>query len=242
MSIVERLNQQLGEHPILPFLRGLFQIAVASHMPDLSPYAAALDAVAVELYQQHTERRVSLLLDELAKGKLNYSDERIQSLEFVHRFDAVFRAALSSDSEEKIRLFARLLSAAARGEPATDLSSQFDEYLGILLELSPRELGILVTLAEFEQQYPLRDGEYAVQRAGRFWDEFMNTLCRRLAVPQEEVASILLRLTRTAAYDISGTLVGLGFDQQRKGNLTALYYHLARWVRMNEVVRVGSQD
>ena len=56
------------------------------------------------------KHRLSVLLNELNKGKLDINDDLVKNNDFIHGVTIVFDAVCRTHSEEKILLFANLLS------------------------------------------------------------------------------------------------------------------------------------
>lgn len=100
--------------------------------------------------------------------------------------------------------------------------------LGMLDDLSLREFNLLIKLEEYEQQHPRKEDENELQRARRFWDDFVVDVEQNLNIPREELEAMLARLIRSGCYE---PFVGAYFDYTGgMGKLTPLYYRLKELV------------
>src|ERR1035437_3810645 len=187
-SALVRLGQRYEEHPLLK--------ALVKSVPIAGPFSDAMVGEAITLY---TEQRLRTFYDELAEGKFTLSPDLIKSEEFLFCHFATQRAALRERRQEKVKLFARLLKpAVASGFKNID---EYEEYMGILEELTYRELVTLITLRKFGEANPAMPGENDLQRATRFGDEFCAELARKTGIPSDEIDTTLTRLNRTGCYE-----------------------------------------
>lgn len=208
------------EYRSQPMIRALMQ---------LLPGAQAFDAALVAQLERIRHDRVWEFFDELGRGETDLTDDLIRSEDFLQAFFSTTRAALNTRRHEKIRWFARLLLGALGDEAAISLETEYEDYLKILDELSHRELGLLVTLAEFEARdadAPSND----LNRAMSFWNEFESVACSRLDLRRSEVGPLLTRTSRTGAYE---PFTGTAFNYTGgKGKLTPFYHRLAKVIRL----------
>lgn len=87
--------------------------------------------------------------DELSRGEIELKQELLDNNDFLHCFFATTEAAFKTNRTEKIRFLARLLLAAAVDGRLSDID-EYEEYLGILDDLSNRELAVLTLLDKYE--------------------------------------------------------------------------------------------
>ncbi|BBE50282.1 hypothetical protein OYT1_ch0715 [Ferriphaselus amnicola] len=196
--------------------------AVLRALVQLIPFnmGSAIDTAVLTRLQTVRAERAREFFDELAKNESRLTPELLESNEFLHCFYTTSEAALRTSQFEKIRMFARLLSESMQQGMFSDID-EYEELLGILIDLSNRELTVLILVNRYETAYPKIDGENELQRANRYWDSLVLELSRTLSVPSEEVDSILLRLNRSGCYE---TFTGTYWDYTGgKGKTTPLY-------------------
>jgi len=190
--------------------------------------APALDTALDTKIQNIRERRLRAFFEELDKGSTKLTNQIIQSEDFLHAFFATTKAALNTRREEKIRMFARLLRRAISQGDFSHYDNEYEEHLGILDELSYREILILFMLERYENEHPVKGEENELQRASRFWNKFTQETKKTFHISDEEVTSILTRLNRTGCYE---TFVSGYFDYYGgKGKLTPTYYKLKKMI------------
>ncbi len=231
-NALQRIADAYEGHPLV---HGLVQIAMSP-----IPYGigSAFDAVLTSKIENMREERLRVFFDELAAGTRDLSEDTIQEQDFLHAYFATLKAAFNTRQKEKIRLFARLLSSAARAEQTG--SETYEEFLHILEDLSLRELHILSILKRLEDARSnlpkvMKDGELAendLQRANRFWDDFEKTVESEVDIHPDELRAILNRLNRTGLYE---SIVGsyLGYEGGR-GKLTPLFEQFTTWLQLQE--------
>jgi hypothetical protein len=184
---------------------------------------SGIDAALVTVIQNIREDRAKEFFDEFGKGKIDLPPELLESEDFLHCFFRTTKAALNSRRREKIRMFARLLNSSARPDSFSSVD-EYEEYLGILDEISYREFLALSILEKYESEIPSPPDESDFQRAGRFWESFLGKLQTKLNIPRNEIDSFLARMNRTGCYE---TYVGtyIGYTGGR-GRLTVTYFRL----------------
>lgn len=215
------IGQLANRYQTNPILRGLIQVIPLG-------IGSAADVALVTILENIREDRAKEFFDELGNGAIQLTPEIIEKEDFLHCYFSTVRAALNTRRRAKIRYFARLLtSSICSSEIAT--VDEYEECLGIIDEISYRELGILVVLSRYEKEYPYQARENDIQRANRFWDQFSSEVCSKFSIPKEELDGILTRLNRTGLYRTS---VGgyLGYTGGR-GKLTPLYTKLEKLIR-----------
>lgn len=217
-----------------PIVRALVQVVMAP-----IPYGigSAIDAALTSAIENMREERLRTFFDELVKGTRHLTEELIQEEDFLHAYFSTLKAAMNTRRREKIRLFARMLSNAFQERRLG--SDIFEEFLGILDDLSVRELQILLILKRLEDSHPHEmkavegakaELENDLQRATRFWDSFEATVETECGVRPDELRAILTRLNRTGLYE---TFIGGYYGYTGgKGKLTPMFAEFAEWLQV----------
>lgn len=207
LNPIGALSKYYSGHPGLQALLKL--------IPGWASADALLQARALELRID----RITTFSDELAKGNVELTDDVIKDNDFLHCFFKTTHAVMNTRRKEKIRMFARLLKSSLTGTFSD--ADEYEEYLGILDELSFRELRILSILEKY--QFPQASGENGLQRATRFWDSFISEIAQH-GIPKDEINAFLTRLNRSGCYAAFGSDYA-GADNI-KGELTPMYFKL----------------
>ncbi len=196
-----------------------------------TPFAAGLDAALLQKLQNIREERVRAFFDGLAEGKIELTEDLIKNEDFLHCFFITAKAALNTRRREKIKMFARLLKTAVVEDTFSNID-EYEEYLSILDELNYQEFSMLLLLDKYESKYPRKDTENELQRAWRFWPDFINELEKELKFPKEEINDRLARLNRTGCYE---TFVG-GYANYSGGvgKLTSTYFRLKKLISVDD--------
>lgn len=197
-----------------PALRALLQ---------LIPGWGAADSLLQYRVDQIRAARLRAFFDELAVGRIQLSDELVQSEDFLHAFFATIRAALSTRRRDKIRLFSRLLdnSFSPAGRVGSD---EYEELLGVLEALSLREFSVLRLLHRFEIEHPRTDNQNELQNVLTYWELFHECAIREYGIEPETFASFMSKLERTGLYlRITGSYLNYEGD---KGRTTPLLERL----------------
>jgi hypothetical protein len=206
-----------------PALRGLIQ---------LIPFGigSGIDVALCTQLENIRNERIKTFFDELGNGSIVISTELLNSEDFLHCYFATVKAALNSRRREKIGMFARLLKSSACDDRFSN-TDEYEEYLGILDELSYRELTILFKLYRFEFEHPMKENENDLQRANYFWSEFTREIVEQIGVPSEEIPAVLTRLNRTGCYE---TFVGAYWDYEGgQGKTTPTFERLKELIENN---------
>jgi hypothetical protein len=218
-----------------PIIRALVALTIGN-IPFIG---GAIDASIVASLEKMKEERLKVLFDELAEDEHYLTTEVIQQEDFIHGVVSICRAAVRTRNRNKIRQFAHLLLTATR-EKRLD-SDQFEEYLAILDDLSPRELEILIILKRYEDAHPHQmidlDGEDPrlendLQRAIRFWQTFATEIETIYDLSPGVLESILTRLNRTGLYEtFAGMYVGYSGGQ---GHITSRFMEFSKWIEVED--------
>lgn len=140
--------------------------------------------------------RARVFFDELASTNAVDNPGLLESEDFVHCFLSTARFALNTRRREKIRMFARLLKRSTLPDGGLSDVDEYEDFLGILDELSYRELRALDILDTFCGSRSA-EGQTDMERMLGFWDEFCRRLSDELEIPQDEVADFMSRIGRT---------------------------------------------
>lgn len=176
--------------------------------------------------QRMEEGRIRALLDALSHGKLELSEELIESEDFLHCFCATYKAVLNTRRREKIELFARLLKSAFTETRPRDID-EFEEFISILDDLTYEEWCALTILDSFSSRSRKAD-DNDLTWSRTFWDEFSRTVERQLKIPSDEFTPFMNRLGRTGLYD---QLAGAYLDYAGGvGKLTPRFHRLKSFI------------
>lgn len=212
-QVIENLVQRYEKNAVLRALVQLIPLSIGS----------AIDAAVLTRLQTVRAERAREFFDELAKSEGGLKPELLESNDFLHCFFTTADAALRTNRTKKIRAFARLLCATTQQGKFSAID-EYEEFLGILDDLSNRELAVLILLDQYETNHPKLDNENDLQRASRYWNDFSSELSSDLGIPPEEIDSVLTRLNRSGCYE---TFTGGYFDYTGgKGKITPLFRRL----------------
>lgn len=214
-------------------IKGLITIA-GSLVPSLA-VLSAVTVVGIELLaiavRERQERQFKTFFDELNEGKITLNDDIIKNNEFLHRYFITLRTVLKTNRDEKIKVLADFF--INRGSRNLDGSHTdiYEEYLGIIDELSYRELLILRTLEEFEKRLIGSGDEMEseeerenarIAKMSEYWTEFQNTVSGFIE-GSTLVPALMKRLERSGLFQVAANLLK---NDNNRGFLTDLYYDL----------------
>lgn len=175
-------------------IRGLIQLIPLN-------IGSALDTAVLIKVQAIRAERAKEFFDELSRGEQELKPDLLESNEFLHCFFATSEAALKTNRAEKIRMFARLLRSSTDDGKFSGID-EYEEFLGILNELTYRELALLTLLDNYETRFPKTGpGENEINRAMRFWKEFCDELVTAFGIKDIEIDAVLHRLNRSGCYE-----------------------------------------
>ena len=214
----KNLAQRYSKNPLLRSLIQLVPLGIGS----------TVDTALMTIIENIRLKRLRDFFDELQEGKIQLSPELIESEDFLHCYFSTLKASMNTRRSEKIKLFAKLLSASFREDRPIDID-EYEEFLSIIDELSYRELYILFKLYKYYDKYPKQENESDHDRANRFWDEFLNDICNDLGLIKDEFNPLLTRLNRTGCYE---PFVGTFWENDgEKGKLTSVFYKIKELIR-----------
>jgi hypothetical protein len=211
-----------------PTIRGLVEVAKA--IPIAGTLLAIFDTSAVVAIQRDRERQLAAFLDELSQSGFAPSTAIPEGTHFdiIRAILITTEAVTKSHREEKARSFARLLVAGIQDPPRISLGNEYEDYVGILDEVSWRELEVLALLAKFEEPHLEIHTALDYKLVVTYWSEFLQELTTELSIPPAEIQGLLARLNRTGLYStlLESLWGGIGIV----GNLTGTYYRLAAMI------------
>lgn len=169
-------------------------------------------------------KRLNKFFQALDRDEILLKDDVIQSEEFLDRLDITQRAVKRTVRTEKINAFANLLATGSLGPSAVEFS-EYEMLLGILDELSLRELEVLVAIERYEEKH-YRNGSFAGGRSEWLLHAEVADVwgVEPSEVSDSELMGIVVRLERTGCYFSGGWRHGPAHDCR----LTDLYWKLRR--------------
>ena len=217
MADLEELLQRYEGNRVI---RGLIQLVPHG-------IGSAIDVVLMQTYARMRKERISAFFDELEKGNVVVDEALLRSHDFVHCYMLTVQLALKTRREEKIRMFARYLKSSIQNSDLADLD-EFEDFLGILDDLSYREMRALSLLDQFSTR-PRENAEGDLEWTNSFWDEFEKDLIKNVGIQHTEVAPFMNRIARTGCYEM---YTGTYWDYTGgKGKLTPIYTQLVEFIR-----------
>lgn len=212
-----------------PVIKSL--LAIASSLNPIIAVPSAVSVAGIELLEtavrERQERQLKTFFDKLNEGEIILDKQIIENNEFLHRYFITLRTVLKTNRDEKIKVLADFF--INRGSRNLDGSHTdiYEEYLGIIDELSYRELLILRTLEEFEKRLiGSIDQEERIDRMNEYWAEFQNTVSE-FTEGLGLVPALMKRLERSGLFQVADTWD----NDDNSGLLTDLYYDLKNDLR-----------
>ncbi|ENQ4672957.1 hypothetical protein ACEO74_003515 [Vibrio cholerae] len=214
---MDKIEQYLEEYAGNRFIRALVQ---------LIPFGVggAIDVTIQKTVDSIIKERARAFFDELNQN-IKPDEALLERNDFIHAYFSTAKYALNTRRLEKIRLFARLLSAL----PEDDLNiDEFEELLHLLDDLSYREILALNKLDELSYRTDrlVEDSDYAW--CSRFWREYHEFLTKDLKLEQRHTADFLIRICRTGCYELLPVQKGQWI--KGIGKLTPTYSLLKKYV------------
>jgi hypothetical protein len=111
----------------------------------------AIDVAFTKTLNNIREERSRAFFDELAKTSKPLDPAILESEDFLHCYFSTVKYALNSRRREKIEMFARLLKASLGDTGPRDVD-EYEEFLGILDDLTYRELQALAIMDSFSNR------------------------------------------------------------------------------------------
>ena len=209
MTLPQTLESLVKRYERSATLRALVQLVPLS-------IGSALDTALLTKMQSIRADRAREFFDELNNSKAELRPELLENNDFLHCFSITADAALRTHKAEKIRSFARLLKSSTIQGDISGIA-EYEELLGILDDLSDRELAMLSLLDRFESKHPTIEGENDLQRTASYWGIFSNKLIAELGINHKEINALLTRLNRSGCYE---TFTGTYFDYKGDRGMT----------------------
>lgn len=187
------LDALVSRYESQPALKALIQLVPLAGM-------GVFNSLLQDRIKEMKVERFEVLIDELGGGKTTLDEENLKSDDFIYCYLKTVEATFRSRRLEKVRRFGKLLKTYASKSPI-DGHDEYEEYLGILDELSEREFVTLTILKRFEDDNPLKEGQNELQRATGFWDIFVSEACGNLGLEAVEFFPFLVRIGRTGLFE-----------------------------------------
>lgn len=137
-SGLDRMGDWYADDPIFRAVLGF-----AKAVPSVNLIVAPVDEAIVALVRRRDMMKLKILVDEVRKTVGKLPQDLAQDEDFIHCCVEAFEAVRRTRTDEKIRLFARLLANGATGDNRGDIE-EYEELLLILKELTVLELRILI--------------------------------------------------------------------------------------------------
>jgi hypothetical protein len=222
-------TENLAARYASPAIKGL--LAIAGSLNPIIAVPSAVTVVGIELMEivarERQERQLKTFFDKLNEGEITLDKETIANKEFLHRYFITLRTVLKTNRDEKIKVLADFLINRGSRDLDGSHTDIYEEYLGIIDELSYRELLILRTLEEFEKRLigsgdgNIEDGR--ITKMSKYWAEFQNTVSE-LTEGSTLVPALMKRLERSGLFQVAD--IWGDDDKDNRGFLTDLYYDL----------------
>jgi len=197
-------------------LRGLIQ--------SIGGPGAVVDNFLVQRRDRLHQQRFRTFIEKLDRVECNITHEQLNDDEFCHAVIVTLSAVGRTEREEKIHLFALMLSNYKRVVMSNDKDA-YEEFLRVLDDMSYREFQILLILHDLEKAEVGRRAYPA--EPFNFWPEFL-ACAMKMGVPQNELLGFLNRLTRTGCLHVLGDAHPNG--AQRCGYTTPTFQRLVEAV------------
>ena len=185
MCYVEKYNSN-------PILRGLIQLVPLG-------IGSAIDVSLTTKLANIKNKRIETFFDTLLKNNLNEDSKLLESEDFLHKYFLTVDLALKTRQEEKIKMFAKMLSNSFDKNDV----DEYEDYLHILNELSYRELYILIELDNsHNENFKKFPQDNKLQLTERYWNEFYKKIINKFKISEGEINSLLVRLSRSGCYQL----------------------------------------
>lgn len=215
-----------------PVIKGL--LAIAGSLNPIIAVPSAASVAGIELLEiavrERQERRLKTFFDEVNEGEITLDKQIIENNEFLHRYFITLRTVLKTNRDEKIKVLADFFINRGSRNLDGSYTDTYEEYLGIIDELSYRELLILRTLEDFEKRLigsgddiesEEEQEDPRVTEMNEYWAEFQNTVSE-LTEGSTLVPALMKRLERSGLFQIAD----IWDNDDNRGFLTDLYYDL----------------
>jgi hypothetical protein len=184
------------------------------------PGVTAANTYIVERLSALERQRREALFEYLDEAGAELTDELIESEDFLHCFTITMRAAQQTRRTEKIRLLARLLVSTIRDQEQTVSDvDEYEEFLGILDDMSVREIRVMAVLDRFQARGTLGSVK---------WEDRKQQVVDEIGILPDEIDGVLVRLMRTGLY--SEDVYSLWGGTMTEGKLTP------RWHRLRDLI------
>ena len=189
-SFVEKTITAAERNPGLRF--------VAALIPGASAIEGLLNAHSKNLEEDREKR----FFEHLAKRDVVLSRDDLND-DFIHKYMITIAAVRRTHRKEKIECFGNMLAGGRREVTSVDV---YEESLRFIDDLSVREFDALRILEEFEFTNPVAVGENDLQRASKFWPDFLAALENATGIEPQNSPAFLQGIARSGCYlEITGS-------------------------------------
>ena len=252
VKIDDKLQQNDFEEGFLavisedPVLKGLADIVMTIKG---IPCSGAILDIFRGIITTWTQKRNEAFFLELKRNPAMLPEGILNSDAFIHKFLITYKAVMFTYTDEKIKLFARLLLNGGTDSCKVD---EYEELLRTLNDLSNREIHILLLFDSYYTKYLQKVAEDYKPEKGTFiggkliatgavpqnrqeaafklfQKQIYEDLENLLEVRPGERKDILNRLSRTGLYEVYDYAAGPNGD----GFLTPLFYNLKTFISSN---------
>jgi hypothetical protein len=239
---LERAGHAFANKPLYQGLTDISGAAIGLLAESVAPGASTVVPVATTGLRVATlailslyRKRADILNAEVASVAGFQPGDVLRREDFLHCYLATLQATIHTRREEKIRLFARLLVSTIKGADLADVD-EYEEFLGILDEMSVREIVIVTILERFEREatktpVPGEVPVYESRIAQGFWSEFITDIEEHAGVVYNERQAVLTRLNRTGLFAERPAMTPDFKGLEAMGHLTPRYYRLRQLIQ-----------
>jgi len=204
-----------------PVLRSLIECTI----PIAGP---VFDKSLCLLMENIKAKRRVYFFDELAKGRIQLTEDSIKSEVFLHCFFSTIDAVDRTNRKEKIALFGKLLKSSLEYKDIVRSIDDYEEILSILDEMSYREILLLVKLYSYESNHIYDKDINELQNVLGYWDSFISCVSTEFNISKDDINAMLIRLNRTGCYEtITGTYLNY---KGGVGKLTSLFNRIIKLI------------
>lgn len=157
---------------------------------------SAIDANLDLRIKELKEKKLQTFFDQLHDQLSEFPLDLIDSDDFLHCYFITVRSVLSARREDKIKLFADLISSAIFKDFFKEVD-EYEEMISVLDDLSYREIMVLNILSTFEKKHPFKPEKSKINVIESYWDRFKTAVETTLNINKEDVSSVIMRITRS---------------------------------------------
>jgi hypothetical protein len=192
---------------------------------------SGIDSFLMVTLNRMRQNRAEIFFDRLSNGVISVDDNYLKSDEFVHKYIITMKYVLDTQQKEKIEMFANIFKNSLNAENRIVNVNIYEDFSGILNDLSYRELCALSIFESFYMKRKKNEHENELGFVFGFWNEFEEKMENELAVSKASVENYMIKISRTGCYkEITGGYLDYTGG---KGILTPLYFELKDYILAN---------